>query len=37
MTIADRLRVAWACAECRLYRRTALVLVLLAILAWVVR
>jgi len=37
MTLADRLRAAWACAECRLYRQIALVLVVLAILAWLFR
>jgi hypothetical protein len=37
MTLVDRLRAAWACAECRLYRRTALALVALATLFWMLR
>jgi hypothetical protein len=31
------MRAAWACAECRLYRRAALVLLILAVLVWIVR
>jgi hypothetical protein len=37
MTLVDRLRAAWACAECRFYRRTALALVALATLFWMLR
>jgi len=35
MTLADRLRMAWACEACRFYRRMALAVGALAILAWV--
>jgi hypothetical protein len=34
MTFTSRLRAAWNCAECRLYRRLALVLVASAFLVW---
>lgn len=37
MTLVDRLRAAWACVECRFYRRTALALVALAALFWMLR
>src|SRR5262245_57441760 len=36
MTFLDRLRVAWACEECRFYRRAALALGVLAACAWLV-
>jgi len=34
MTFTSRLRAAWDCTECRLYRWLALVLVASAFLAW---
>jgi hypothetical protein len=34
MTLADRVRAAWGCAECRFYRWIALGLVALAFLVW---
>jgi hypothetical protein len=37
MTLADRLRIAWACEACRFYRRIALALGVLAIAVWLLR
>jgi hypothetical protein len=34
MSFHDRLRAAWACEECRLYRRAALALALLGVVSW---
>jgi hypothetical protein len=34
MTFTSRLRAAWDCTECRLYRRLALVLAASALLVW---
>jgi hypothetical protein len=34
MPIAQRVRAAWDCCECRFYRRAALLLIVLAILVW---
>jgi hypothetical protein len=37
MTLADRLRIAWACDACRFYRRVALLLGGLALAVWLLR
>jgi hypothetical protein len=37
MTLADRLRAAWACEACRFYRRVALALAALAVGVWLLR
>jgi hypothetical protein len=34
MPFARRLRAAWDCRECRLYRRAALLLLAMALLIW---
>jgi hypothetical protein len=34
MQLARRLREAWDCAECRFYRRAALLLLAAALIAW---
>jgi hypothetical protein len=36
MTAWHRLREAWSCRECRLYRHLALALAVLYVLAWMV-
>ncbi len=36
MRPSERLRVAWGCEECRFYRRCALALALLFVVAWMV-
>ncbi len=37
MTVAERARTAWGCESCRRYRRTALVLGVLATVVWLLR
>lgn len=34
MPIAQRVRAAWDCKECRFYRRSALILIAMACLVW---
>jgi hypothetical protein len=34
MSTIDRLRAAWACEECRFYRRAGVVLAVLAGVVW---
>jgi hypothetical protein len=36
MPLSDRLRVAWACRECRRYRRLALAFAALYVGSWLI-
>jgi hypothetical protein len=36
MDLAPSLRAAWECAECRRYRRLAVLLVALCVLSWLI-